>query len=58
MLVVGQIRRGMIIVIGFNDVKVLHNHDKNDFVTEVGFRENRKKQIGNKCRQLFKETFQ
>ena len=35
-------------VIALNNVKVLHNHDNNSFVTRMGMglRENRKKQIG------------
>lgn len=58
MLLGGQIRWGLSIVIGFNSVKVLHNHDKNSFVTEMGLSENGKKQMGEKCRQMFEEALQ
>lgn len=53
----GHMERRLDVVIGFNNVK-LFSHDKNAVVTGVGFRVNRKKQVGGKCRQHFQEALQ
>lgn len=50
MLLVGQMKRELIIVIAFNNIKVLHNHDENSFVTREGLRENRKKSFSRSLR--------